>query len=199
MGSKQQDLTGKRFGLLTVIQKTESRTYGKTKKRRWICLCDCGSKSEKDTGSLTSGRHVSCGCQKIRAASENSRKSRYKVRKETASFNVMKGSYKRGAAIRGVEWALSDEDTKKLFNGNCFYCGSVPSNNYKTTYYNMKYSGIDRIDNTLGYTVSNTVSCCKICNHAKHTMSQNNFIDWILMAAKHISSLERIIKDLENA
>lgn len=55
------DLTGKRFGKLTVIERAETK-YGKT---RWKCLCDCGNYTYTITHRLTSGATQSCGCRAI--------------------------------------------------------------------------------------------------------------------------------------
>ena len=53
------DLTGQKFGKLTVI---EEDFDNKTKKRRWICICECGAKKSVDQYHLRSGATVSCGC-----------------------------------------------------------------------------------------------------------------------------------------
>jgi len=52
------DLTGQRFGFLTVIRH-EGYRWGK---RAWLCVCDCGKETTVITGSLTSGNTQSCGC-----------------------------------------------------------------------------------------------------------------------------------------
>ena len=54
---KIEDLTGKRFGKLTVLQESERKNY-------WICQCDCGNTTEVVSGSLRGGRTKSCGCLK---------------------------------------------------------------------------------------------------------------------------------------
>ena len=53
-----QDLTGKRFGRLVVIERTENRG----EKVAWKCQCDCGNISTATTDMLKSGRTKSCGC-----------------------------------------------------------------------------------------------------------------------------------------
>jgi len=53
------DLTGKRFGRLVVISRSENSSTGKIK---WNCLCDCGNKSTPQGGVLKSGKAKSCGC-----------------------------------------------------------------------------------------------------------------------------------------
>jgi hypothetical protein len=53
------DLTGKRFGKLTVIERV-----GATKKYNalWLCRCDCGNTTKARGTSLKRGETVSCGC-----------------------------------------------------------------------------------------------------------------------------------------
>lgn len=57
---KFNDLTGKRFGNLTVI-KREKNENGYV---RWKCRCDCGKETVVRAGNLTSGAVKSCGCLK---------------------------------------------------------------------------------------------------------------------------------------
>lgn len=53
------DLTGRRFGKLTVIERIE----GKDKKSVWWkCKCDCGNYKEARSSCLLSGDCKSCGC-----------------------------------------------------------------------------------------------------------------------------------------
>ena len=60
---KMKDLTGCKFGQLTVLEcagKLDGRRYS------WRCLCDCGKEVTVLGASLTSGNTKSCGCQKYR-------------------------------------------------------------------------------------------------------------------------------------
>lgn len=57
---KQVDLLGKKFNRLTVIGESITGTAGK----RWVCLCDCGSKTVVYSHNLQSGRVQSCGCSR---------------------------------------------------------------------------------------------------------------------------------------
>jgi hypothetical protein len=58
--SKATDLTGRRFGRLTVIEKTERKD--KRGVRMWRCICDCGNEVFSTVSILNSGRKLSCGC-----------------------------------------------------------------------------------------------------------------------------------------
>lgn len=52
------DLTGQRFGKLTVISVAEN--HGR--RSAWHCKCDCGKEVDVITESLRSGNTKSCGC-----------------------------------------------------------------------------------------------------------------------------------------
>ena len=54
------DLTGLRFGKLTVLEKSERRT--KSRNALWRCQCDCGAQIETTRAKLLSGSTSSCGC-----------------------------------------------------------------------------------------------------------------------------------------
>ena len=53
------DLTGQRFGRLTVIERAEN---SKHKKARWKCLCDCGGVIVVEALLLKQEKTKSCGC-----------------------------------------------------------------------------------------------------------------------------------------
>lgn len=60
---RRLDLTGNRYGKLTVLSRAESKlgTCGK-KFTMWLCQCDCGRTKEIMTSSLVKGSTRSCGC-----------------------------------------------------------------------------------------------------------------------------------------
>lgn len=59
---KALDLTGQRFGYLTVIQRTNEPHEKDTK---WLCRCDCGKEKIVATKNLRCGGTISCGhCSK---------------------------------------------------------------------------------------------------------------------------------------
>ena len=60
---KFQDLTGRRFGRLVVIARSENGTdYKGRPVTRWRCICDCGSEIVTLARSLSAGDTKSCGC-----------------------------------------------------------------------------------------------------------------------------------------
>lgn len=65
---KRIDLTGVRFGRLTVIEVIERPKDIKRQGTYWLCECDCGTMEIVRTDKLTQGRKKSCGCLKIRGS-----------------------------------------------------------------------------------------------------------------------------------
>ena len=59
---KVVDLTGKKFGRLTVMGFDVNNQY---RARYWNCICDCGENKVVRGSHLTSAATVSCGCYKI--------------------------------------------------------------------------------------------------------------------------------------
>lgn len=57
--SKIKDLTGQKFGRLTVIERAGSNSYGRA---LWLCVCDCGKIDIKQGKLLLNGHCRSCGC-----------------------------------------------------------------------------------------------------------------------------------------
>ena len=65
MGRKPIDLTGQKFGKLTVLYRDISGKYNGT---RWICKCDCGRGCTVLGTALRDGRTKSCGCYRSERA-----------------------------------------------------------------------------------------------------------------------------------
>lgn len=64
---KLQDLTGQRFGSLTVVRRgPNAHLPGGQKPTRWYCVCDCGNETLTAAGNLKTWRKwgvpISCGC-----------------------------------------------------------------------------------------------------------------------------------------
>ena len=68
MPRKAKDLTGMKFGRLTVIER-----HGKNKKgyATWLCKCECGSEKIISGDSLRSGSTTSCGCYQKEIATKD--------------------------------------------------------------------------------------------------------------------------------
>lgn len=57
MNNNKYDLTGQKFGKLTVVEQTR-----KNNKKAWRCICECGNEKISFTADLRAGKTTSCGC-----------------------------------------------------------------------------------------------------------------------------------------
>lgn len=192
MGAKLNNLVGLKFNRLLVLDKIESKAYGKYKKRQWKCLCDCGNIAYAITSQLKNNLTKSCGCLHKEYSSINGINSRHKVAKHNTGYNTIYSAYKNNARNRGLSFDLDKDYFIKLLSMNCSYCGIEPSSIYDKSYYRITYNGIDRIDNNIGYIKSNVVTCCKICNIAKNNLSFEDFYDWVHRIINNKKNLEKI-------
>lgn len=115
-------------------------------------------------------------------------KSKYPMELRSASY-LFNSNYKTRAKKRGLEFELTFEQFLKITAQKCHYCGEPPAQKHIV---NRKwqtafiYNGIDRINNSMGYTNLNCVPCCKICNTMKGTLDYDTFKKQV----KKISSYE---------
>lgn len=59
------DMTGERFGKLTVLERSPDVGNGKKPCVKWVCKCDCGNIVVASGSGLRSGHHKTCGrCRK---------------------------------------------------------------------------------------------------------------------------------------
>lgn len=78
-------------------------------------------------------------------------------------LNQVFAHYRQTCYRRDRYWGISLEEFKIIAAKPCVYCGLPPSNKS----HGYRYSGLDRLDNTKGYRLSNVVPCCKRCNSVK--------------------------------
>ena len=94
------DLTGRKFGRLTVIERAPN--YGKSSV--WFCRCDCGEEKIARSGHLRSGATTSCGC----------------YRREVTGERTAKANLKHGHAAHVAGGATSEYMTWQAAKGRCF-------------------------------------------------------------------------------
>lgn len=179
---------GEKYWRLTCINEAG---VNKRNKKVYLFQCECGNQYKGLGTWVRMGRTKSCGC--IHTEYLNSDQAKEQRLKGTNKLRLTPGEsalnatffvYKDRAKKYELEFSLTKEEFKTLTQRNCFYCNKLPSNNYGSKYNNGRYiyNGLDRIDNKLGYTLQNSVPCCKICNIAKHNLTLNDFL-------KHIKAI----------
>lgn len=145
------DLTGQRFGRLTVVERAENCvTPCGSQKTKWMCRCDCGNLIEILGDNLRNGRTSSCGCMKpIKCGKKSTTHGKSNTRlygvwrgMKARCYNTKNGKYRiyggRGITICD-EW-LHDFQVFYEWAMNHGYCEGL---------------SIDRIDNDKGYSPEN--------------------------------------------
>jgi len=168
-GRNIKNLTGKKFGKLTVIKQCDN---DKTTHSKWLCKCDCGKTKEIIGISLRNGLTRSCGC----LHRENCYKG-YKLLSGQLWARIQKGAVKRH-----LDFVITIEEAWDLYekqNRRCALTG-VPIG--LVTDYTNKHqkntASLDRIDNLQGYVLDNIQWVHRIINKMKNKHNQKTFIEW---------------------
>lgn len=77
--------------------------------------------------------------------------------------------YNGHAKRRGIMMKLSFTQFSEIISQPCRYCGD-----------HGPQIGVDRVDNAVGYTLENSVACCKYCNFMKKDMSEEDFLEHVI-------------------
>lgn len=107
------DMVGKRFGRLVVL---EIDKHSSSKRKKWICQCDCGSETKSIRGdSLRNGAVVSCGCYNKEIVSKLSKiyNKKYNTYDLTREYGI-------GYTLKGEEFYFDLEDYDKIKN-HCWH------------------------------------------------------------------------------
>ena len=158
------DRTDRRYGRLVALAPTTKRSSGLVV---WLCRCDCGNHCLVIGANLGKSTN-SCGCN-------------FRLPPGEGSFREVERKYKNSAARRGHAWTLGHDQFRALTTQLCHYCGCEPHTTCLHPGANgaYTYNGIDRVNNTKGYTPENVVPCCKTCNRAKLAMDYDEFLKWV--------------------
>ncbi len=173
------EITNQRFGKLVALR----FDHYTNKRNHWIFKCDCGNEKSIRVDQVKNSKTNSCGCYKKTLEYRTKIRLNHGTRKEPgmAALGNLYNKYKSRAKQRGYDFLLTIEIFKELTQKNCNYCGIEPSQIIQRSWLNGSYmfNGIDRVNNSIGYLEENVVPCCKHCNMAKYTMSEEEFKTWI--------------------
>lgn len=161
---KEVNLEGTTHFKLTVVKKLK-RIRRST--FTYECICECGKKviAQCKSGRIMRKACVSCSIRK---------KPKPRTRQLVVDkFSTLRHRYKKGAVDRNYLFELNREQFEKIIQEPCYYCGShLQSKQMYNKREMVYYTGIDRVDNSIGYNVENCVACCKECNNTKKAVSK---------------------------
>jgi hypothetical protein len=135
------DLTGRRFGSLSVVNRVGADSLGKT---TWLCLCDCGKTTVAAMGNLRSRNTKSCGCLKHRRGPRSST--------DPLAKTARKGQ--RNASRSWRAWVLRRDP-------RCLQCGTAER---------LEAHHLEGFSETplLRYRLDNGATLCHDCHGAFH-------------------------------
>lgn len=168
---KFQDLTGQKFGKLTVLK----RTKNKGKNIMWECECDCGNPIHSIVSStnLKTGNVKSCGCigrEKTIERNKCPKKNNYTFYNE----------YIEGETKEGEKFIIDKEDFEKIKNYQWHSHYVNRKKNYVSCIFNGKRLYIHRIimncleedkvvDHIDGNPLNNRKNNLRICTKAENS------------------------------
>lgn len=128
-GTGAVDLTGQKFGELTVLSRAEKKG-GRT---QWNCLCSCGKHTIVSTQNLKAGKTKSCGCQRYNRGTRREDLTGKRFGNLTVLYPVKE---KDGKSMKvwhckcdcGNETDVSESG---LIYGNCKSCGCLKQEIWK--------------------------------------------------------------------
>lgn len=143
---KLNDLSGKKFGNLTVIERVQSP---KRKRVKWKCLCDCGAVTVTSGDRLIRGVTKSCGCLAKKALRDGG----------LANKKYPDDSQRLQQILHGMKNRCNNKNTAsyQYYGGRGIQVCDEWNNDFMAFYNWAKNNGysdelsIDRIDNEKNY------------------------------------------------
>jgi len=153
------------------VRKTFSTGYVRTVKEVFA-RCVCGREKWIRHEHVKGRRVQSCGCLNY--------EPRCKDPTERAARRYR--AYARNSAkVRGLTFDLDLSTLRGLIFQLCFYCEEKPTRVFDMdprpyAVPTMPCHGLDRLDSSKGYTLSNVVPCCFLCNMMKWNSTPEDFL-----------------------
>ena len=85
--------------------------------------------------------------------------------------------YKVTSTSKQLSFEITKGDFMEMVVNECYYCGIIQEKGF---------NGIDRLDSSEGYIMSNCVSCCQMCNYMKGCLGPTIFINRVEHIMTHL-------------
>lgn len=185
---------GQKFFRLTAEKFFDKLSSGN---HRWEFRCECGKSRIANASQVRAGQIkqcLDCATESNKILMQRNAVKTAEARKlafgEAARNSVLNG-YKNNAKQRNLEFTISKYKFFHLIVQPCAYCTRSLNNiaRSRNNTGDYRYTGLDIIRNSEGYTEDNCMSCCSVCNRAKDTMTFEEFRAWVTLVNKTIKSL----------
>lgn len=177
--NKVKDLSGQRFGRLTVIERDLNGPVGASK---WICKCDCGNVISVRRNHLVGGNTNSCGCSKkgvnIKPLVPGQRFGRLVVQGMTDKKSGNTYIY-RCLCDCGKECYVS---RASLVNGSTKSCGCLQSEKAKERFQPVKSA-------RESYFVDGTDIAQLVCEKSSNNTSGRKGVSWNSSACRWMADI----------
>jgi hypothetical protein len=165
-----KDLSGERFGSLTVID----RAPNLGKKTAWNVRCDCGSEKRVRGEAITRGDTVSCGCHGVKARRDSLTTHGMSGTKEYEMLcQAKKRSKKKGLSFNLEISDIQIPERCPLLGIEIWFSGQVQT---------AASPSLDRINSALGYVKGNVW----VISHRANTIKSNATLEEIELLASNL-------------
>lgn len=177
----KDDLTGKKFGKLTVVSR-ENKIIGDGC-LQYRCLCSCGKETVCSSTNLRNNKSRSCGCERYNHI-------RYKQKRDDVYPRFYFEEVKLRAKNRNMKFNITHKYIKELFlkqNKMCNLTGNpiVFAQTHHERRKGLNTASLDRIDSTKGYIKGNVQIVHKHINIMKLNLSLDDFKNFCIKVADY--------------
>lgn len=153
----------------------ESSEFSKTKKQKTGLHSYCKECSKLKAREWRANNPLAAA-----KSSKKWRETNLELSRQLSKNWASKNKYKVAMCAsrrRELVFTLSEAEYYKMISSSCYYCGGKDN------------IGIDRVDNSIGYTPENSKPCCTWCNKMKLDKSENEFVSHIIKIMKNLGRM----------
>ena len=184
--------TSKKYGVSSLCKdcQKEQRIRRKDKIQEWFDNNQDSVKEKQKEYSKTHSEEKRAYNQKHKEyfkqkrkeyETNNIKKVQKQRRRNRHSLSTRYRKYITGAKERNLPFELTIEEFDRITKNPCFYCGELPEDEFGN-----RFVGIDRINPNEGYTSTNVIPCCFVCNRMKSNYEMNYWVNKMKQIIDHL-------------